>query len=167
MEQVAAEVARRGDLLVLNVHPVEAPQVPTIAPALPSVAFVTPRSDVYPLLRETDVLVTDYSSLMFDYLHLDRPVVLYRPDHARYTRQSRQLFDAKLSTLPGPCVETAQALTDALRRQGTDTHRAARQALRAQLFDAVDGQSAERLWPHLMAQMEAAIASHRAVRWPS
>jgi CDP-glycerol glycerophosphotransferase len=148
LDQLAQAATQGGDLLVVNLHPVESPQIPKLAPLLPGVAFVAPRTDLYPLLGQVSALVTDYSSVMFDFLHVDRPVLLFRPDHAAYTQTSRKLFDDKLSTLPGPLFDDATALAKALRRPDlgqTAAHAQARATLRAQWFDHHDGGSAERL----------------------
>jgi CDP-glycerol glycerophosphotransferase len=148
LDQLAQAATQGGDLLVVNLHPVESPQIPKLAPLLPGVAFVAPRTDLYPLLGQVSALVTDYSSVMFDFLHVDRPVLLFRPDHAAYTQTSRKLFDDKLSTLPGPLFDDATALAKALRRPDlgqTPAHAQARATLRAQWFDHHDGGAAERL----------------------
>ncbi|MFN0182254.1 MAG: CDP-glycerol glycerophosphotransferase family protein [Aquabacterium sp.] len=148
VDQLAQACTQRGDLLVVNLHPVEQGRAAQWAQRWPAVLFTAPRTDVYPLLRLTAALVTDYSSLMFDYLHLDRPVLLYRPDHAAYVQRSRALFDAKLATPPGPLFTDAAALARALRRDdlgGDAAHAAARAALRAQWYDHHDGASGQRL----------------------
>ena len=36
--------------------------------------------DVYPALRFADLLITDYSSIVFDFLYLEKPVIFYFPD---------------------------------------------------------------------------------------
>jgi Spy/CpxP family protein refolding chaperone len=148
LDQLAQAAAQGGDLLVVNLHPVESPQIPKLAPHLPGVVFVTPRTDLYPLLGKASALVTDYSSVMFDYLHVDRPVLFFRPDHEAYVQQSRKLFDDKLAELPGPLFSDAAALARALRRGDlgqTAAHAQARARLRAQWFDHHDGGSAMRL----------------------
>ncbi len=148
LDRLAQAAAERGDLLVVNLHPVESPQIPKLAPLLPGVCFVQPRTDLYPLLGQASALVTDYSSVMFDYLHVDRPVLFYRPDHQAYTQQSRQLFDDKLAQLPGPLFSDAAALAQALRRDDfgqAEAHAEQRRQLRAQWFDHADGGSATRL----------------------
>lgn len=148
LDRVAAAVAHQGDCLIVNLHPVEQPLASQLAPALPGVTFVAPRTDIYPLLARTSALITDYSSLMFDYLHLKRPVLLFRPDHDAYTQQSRRLFDHKLSALPGPTVTTADALINHLRGPQlgqTGAHRKAREQLLAHWFDHHDGNAAQRL----------------------
>jgi CDP-glycerol glycerophosphotransferase len=148
LERLAQAAAQGGDLLVVNLHPVEQPQIHKLQPVLPGVAFVASRSDVYPLLAKASALITDYSSVMFDYLHLNRPILLFRPDHEAYTQKSRRLFDDKLSVLPGPMFDDAAALGKALRRADlaqTESHVRARQTLLDEWFDHHDGDAGERL----------------------
>jgi CDP-glycerol glycerophosphotransferase len=156
--RIARELERRGDCLIVNLHPVEQPHIAELAPALPGVTFVAPRTDAYPLLRETSALVTDYSSVMFDYRHLDRPVLLFRPDHRDYTERSRKLFDAKLATLPGPVAADAPALLALLAKKELPDapYAAARRALRASLFDHHDGAAGERLADLLVDELARA-----------
>jgi CDP-glycerol glycerophosphotransferase len=145
LARIARECERRGDCLIVNLHPVEQPHIEELRPALPGVTFVAPRTDAYPLLRETSALVTDYSSLMFDYLLLDRPIVLFRPDHRDYTERSRKLFDAKLAAPPGPVASDAQALLRLLRELPDAAFADARRALRESLYDHHDGGAGTRL----------------------
>jgi CDP-glycerol glycerophosphotransferase len=160
LDKLAKAAAQGGDLLIVNLHPVESPQIPRLAPHLPGVVFVQPRTDLYPLLGQASALVTDYSSVMFDYLHTGRPVLLYRPDHEAYVQKSRKLFDDKLAELPGPLFTDAAALAKALRRDDlaqSDAHAEARARLRAQWFDHHDGGSAARLLGVIEAELQLAL----------
>jgi CDP-glycerol glycerophosphotransferase len=159
LEQLAQGLARRGDLLVVNVHPVESPLIPQLSIAMPSARFVTPRTDLYPVMRETSLLITDYSSVMFDYLLLDRPIVLFRPDHQDYVTRSRQLFDAKLDEHPGPMATSVQALLDVLRQPDAQgrTYAPTRAAMRQRLFDHTDGRSGERFGQLLLEELGTAL----------
>jgi len=58
--------------------------------------------DIYPLLRETAVLITDYSSVFFDYLLLDRPIVFAPFDIQQYIKADRELFYDYDQVTPGP-----------------------------------------------------------------
>lgn len=159
IERLAQRVAAQGDALVVNLHPVEQPRIDALAPAMPSVNFVAPRTDAYPLLRHADALITDYSSLLFDWLHLDRPVLVFRPDHAQYTTRSRRLFDEKLGTLPGPLAEDADTLAGWLATPGlaqTPAHAAQRDTLRRTWFDHLDGGAGARLAGVITEELAAA-----------
>jgi CDP-glycerol glycerophosphotransferase len=156
---IAQELKRAGDCLIVNLHPVEQPSVPELAKAFPHVCFVAPRTDIYPLLPQCDVLVTDYSSVMFDWLHLQRPVLLFRPDHADYTQRSRKLFDDKLQALPGPCVTNATELLATLARRdrlNPPQAQAARADLLVRWFDHADGGAAGRFVDLVAAEIDLA-----------
>lgn len=51
--------------------------------------LIDAQSDIYPMLPYTDCLVTDYSSISFDYLALKKPVVFYVFDYESYKTSDR------------------------------------------------------------------------------
>lgn len=164
LERLAADLKRLGDTLLVAMHPVEAQYIPQLQAAVPSARFVTPRTDLYPLMREVDVLLTDYSSIMFDYLLLDRPVVLFRPDHSDYVQRSRQLYDEKLlEAKPGPLTTNLNQLGKVLRQRDAQgaAHADERRALRQRLFDHIDGSASERLNALLLDEIRLATAAGR------
>ena len=58
--------------------------------------------DVYPLLPLVDLLITDYSSIFFDFLYLNRPIIFFPYDYDKYIREDRSLkYDYDWVT-PGP-----------------------------------------------------------------
>lgn len=65
--------------------------------------------DIVPLLLLADGLITDYSSVMFDYALLDRPMVFYTPDWDDYVA-SRGVYVDLPSEAPGPVVHDQDAL---------------------------------------------------------
>jgi CDP-glycerol glycerophosphotransferase len=146
-------------MLIVNLHPVEQPMIPQLAEQIPSARFVAPRTDIYPLLQQTTELVTDYSSVMFDYLLLDRPILLFRPDHAAYVARSRTLFDDKLDVKPGPLLSSVTELLLALRNRAAETPAYARQRreLSERLHDHRDGRAGERFAELLLEEMTLAL----------
>ena len=92
-----------------------------------------------------DVLVTDYSSAMFDYANLDRPIIVHAPDWAEYQERRGTYFDL-LAEPPGVVTRTDTELVDAI-RSGADDDRAKslRAAFRAKFCDLDDGHAAERV----------------------
>jgi CDP-glycerol glycerophosphotransferase (TagB/SpsB family) len=61
-----------------------------------------------------DVLVTDYSSVMFDFSATGRPVVFFTPDLAHYSSDLRGFYFDLLAEAPGPVVRTREELLDAI-----------------------------------------------------
>jgi CDP-glycerol glycerophosphotransferase len=98
------------------------------------------------LLIASDVLITDYSSVMFDYGVLDRPIVIYAPDWDAYVRTRGVTFDL-LAEPPGVVTTTPADLIDAF-RTGTvwdDAATKARAQFRARFCALDDGHAAERV----------------------
>lgn len=56
--------------------------------------LVSPRLDTNEVLSVTDVLVSDYSSIFFDFLVTDRPIMFYIPDLEEYKGYKRIVHGA-------------------------------------------------------------------------
>lgn len=67
--------------------------------------------DVNELYIISDILITDYSSVFFDYANLERPIIFYMYDLKEYKTQIRDFY-IDLDELPGPIVQTEEALLD-------------------------------------------------------
>lgn len=73
--------------------------------------------DTYQLLAVTDTLITDYSSVFFDYGASQRPIILYCPDLELY-RKKRGLY-LDIETLPLDIAHTKEEVAAALARNLT------------------------------------------------
>lgn len=58
------------------------------------------------LLGVTDILISDYSSIFFDFLVTDRPIIFYVPDLEEY-QQARGLY-LPVEDLPGPLTDSLE-----------------------------------------------------------
>ena len=94
----------------------------------------------------SDLLITDYSSIMFDYANLRRPIVLYIYDYEAYRAARGTYFDIR-EAAPGPCANDQEELLDILRERRFEEPAAIDQlnafAERFAPFD--DGHAAERV----------------------
>ncbi|MGP3923718.1 bifunctional glycosyltransferase/CDP-glycerol:glycerophosphate glycerophosphotransferase, partial [Streptomyces sp. 8N616] len=79
-----------------------------------TVLDVTALHDITPLLTLADGLITDYSSVMFDYALLDRPVIFYAYDWEEYAGEARGTYFDLREKAPGPVAETEEALFAAI-----------------------------------------------------
>ncbi|MFD7246046.1 CDP-glycerol glycerophosphotransferase family protein [Streptomyces massasporeus] len=98
------------------------------------------------LCLAADVLVTDYSSIMFDYANLDRPIVIHADDWETY-RTTRGVYFDLMDQAPGPVARTQQELTEILtteawRDEGATKTRA---VFRRRFCEYDDGRAAERV----------------------
>ncbi|GGK98397.1 bifunctional glycosyltransferase/CDP-glycerol:glycerophosphate glycerophosphotransferase [Mangrovihabitans endophyticus] len=98
------------------------------------------------LYLAADLLITDYSSAMFDYAVLDRPVVIYAPDWPVY-RELRGVYFDLMETPPGAVATTEGELIDILSSgaYASDAATSARTAFRARFCYLDDGGAAERV----------------------
>ncbi len=112
--------------------------------------FLTDVSDhpeINDLLHVADVLVTDYSSVIFEYALLGKPMVFFAPDLAAYERERGFYLDYR-ADLPGPVVETTPDLAAALRESTPDLERV--QAFARWSFDVADGAATARVVDDLL-----------------
>ena len=145
-----SQAAARLDLLLLiKLHPAMHGRLRSTE--LANLAFVEPDSDAYPLLPLTDFLITDYSSIFFDYLLLDRPVLFFPYDLEHYLAREREMYFDYGEMTPGPksfdVQELAGAMADAV--GGVDSWQAERARVRDLVFDYQDGKAAKRLLDEL------------------
>jgi CDP-glycerol glycerophosphotransferase len=75
---------------------------------------VTTYPDIAELMLVADVLITDYSSVMFDFAVTGRPMLLFAPDLQRYDA-NRGLYLDLSTQAPGPLVFEQSDVVDALR----------------------------------------------------
>ena len=108
---------------------------------------VTTYPDVADLLAVTDVLVTDYSSVMFDFSATGRPIVFFTPDLRHYADDLRGFYFDLLADAPGAVVATQSELVDAIEstRTDADAHSSAYARWRRRFNPFDDGRAAERV----------------------
>jgi len=125
-------------VLLVRLHPFIRSRT-TIGPDLAGFAIdVSDHPDINELMLVSDVLVTDYSSAIFEYALLGRPMVFFAPDYEAYERERGFYFDYRTG-VPGPIFETTGALAEYLRAGVFDTARVER--FRDASFDVADGHS--------------------------
>lgn len=78
-----------------------------------NIVDATTYDDVQELLSIADVLITDYSSLMFDFALTSKPIFLYAPDVKSYCRDDRGLY-FNICELPFPLSHSNDELKKAI-----------------------------------------------------
>lgn len=66
--------------------------------------------DIQELYLISDYLITDYSSVMFDYALLKRPMIIYAYDYEKYRDNLRGFYFNIFKEFPGPIVEQSKDL---------------------------------------------------------
>lgn len=74
---------------------------------------VSQYDDINELYIVSDMLMTDYSSVFFDYANLKRPMLFFMYDYEEYKGKLRDFY-LDVTTLPGPIVYTNEELGKAI-----------------------------------------------------
>lgn len=81
-----------------------------------SIVNVSKYPDTQDLLLVADALITDYSSIMFDYAQRGRPIISYVYDLEHYRDDLRGFYVDLEEIAPGPVVRTSDEVIDAVAR---------------------------------------------------
>jgi CDP-glycerol glycerophosphotransferase len=102
-------------VLLLRMHVLIRGGAPVPDELASRVVDVSSYPEIQELYLASDVLVTDYSSVFFDYAALRRPMVFYAYDLEAYRDNLRGFYLDYLTDLPGPVVRTEGELYETLR----------------------------------------------------
>ncbi len=93
------------------------------------------------LLAVAEVLITDYSSIIFEYCLRNRPMIFYAYDLDRFETEGRSFYRPYREFVPGPVAMDQEALTEAIR------HSEGERSIKfvQENFPYLDGKSTERL----------------------
>ncbi|WP_432544657.1 CDP-glycerol glycerophosphotransferase family protein [Kineococcus sp. SYSU DK002] len=111
------------------------------------VVDVSEHPDINDLYLAADVLVSDYSSAMFDFALTGKPIVSFAYDLAHYRDVVRGFYFDLPEIAPGPVLETCEEVLDALADLDALRARSAQRydAFRARFCHAEDGHAADRV----------------------
>jgi len=150
VEALVEVLARHGAVLGVRGHLNRA----TGQRALPREWFLDLGGSKYPeaqvLLRESRVMVTDYSGIWVDYLLLDRPVIAFCYDWDEYMGTRGLVYDYE-AVFPGDIVKNVPALVEALERglESPEQGQAKRSAALDLFHEFRDAGASERVLRHL------------------
>ena len=97
--------------------------------------------DVNEVMLAGDILVSDYSSIIFEYALLNRPMAFLAPDLAAYERERGFFFDYRTG-VPGPVMEETEQLARWIQAKQFDLQRV--RDFAAASFDVMDGRATVR-----------------------
>ncbi|MDD3172601.1 MAG: CDP-glycerol glycerophosphotransferase family protein [Herbinix sp.] len=114
-----------------------------------NIMVIPAATDPYIILNKVDILITDYSSIYFDFLLTDKPIVFFPYDFKEYTMNSRDMYFDYDEFTPGNKVfkqSELQIEIDKIISGNEDNHTKYRDRIRNLVFDKVDGSASERLY---------------------
>ncbi len=140
LEDVIARLAASGQWrFLVTLHPKMDPEIVARYRALggPNLRFIDSDTDLLPLLAEADVMLCDTSSIMFEFMFLDRPVVTYRSRMAGPWLLDVENVDEVEAALAA-ALERPTALLEAARALCRELHEFSDGRASGRILDAVD-----------------------------
>ncbi len=120
---------------------------------LPGVLDVTSYPNIADLYLAADALITDYSSVMFDFSVTGRPMMFFVPDIEEYRGELRGVYFDLAEAAPGPLLHTQDEVVAAVTtiEQDAPLYAEKYRAWQERFNSHDDGRSAERVIDRLLA----------------
>lgn len=134
-------------LFVIKPHPKSKEYANYLNIVKDQILVIDPAEDPYPILSLSDLLLTDYSSIFFDYLHLSKPVLFFPYDLEEYLNSSREMYFDYEEFTPGPKVYNQTMLEEDLLKAEKDEQLQAK--LREYVFDEPDSFASQQLYENI------------------
>lgn len=104
--------------------------------------------DLYEVMGCSQILITDYSSVYFDFLLLDKPIIFFTPDFEVYEEDRGFLLEPYDFWAPGEKCQDIQSLKTTILSilSGKDDYSKNRKIVRDIVHRYKDNRSSERVW---------------------
>lgn len=119
-EKLNSDLKQRHQYLLVKLHPYEMRLFSHLSSQFSNIAFLNNDYllehdyDLYELLGDTDFLITDFSSVYFDYLSLNKPIIFITNYLKQYEKARGLLIGPYEQVVPGICVKNQEELQTAL-----------------------------------------------------
>ncbi|WP_419766226.1 MAG: CDP-glycerol glycerophosphotransferase family protein [Arcobacter sp.] len=116
-----------------------------------NIKFHSIQGDIYPLLKYADILITDYSSIYFDFLLLDKPIIFFDYDYEEYSSNMNGFVYDYDTCAPGKKVQNEDGLYEQIEEvlKGKDTFKNERETVLDKFFTYKDENSSSRIMKRL------------------
>ena len=101
--------------------------------------------DIAELFLVADILVTDYSSVMFDYSILKRPMFFFAYDFYKYKNELRGFYFSYSKEMPGPISTTTEELIEDIRNYRAEEYEERYKSFMEKYNTLDDGMASERV----------------------
>lgn len=133
-------------ILLINHHPlikeIDRPKIPDDCRDF---AFdMSDRLSIEELLTASDVCITDYSSIIFEYSLFERPLLFFAYDMQEYLDE-RGFFYPIREMMPGPICSTTQELTEILKTPGAEFDLVRVREFKYRFMSGCDGHATARI----------------------
>jgi len=150
LSNIDTELRKSNIILLVKLHFYHQKEIESGKYNYENIIFVKDKDieqDVYPLLLYTDFLITDYSSIFFDYALLDNPMLFAAFDKESYLSKDRELYFEYETVVPGPILKNWKDLIDAINNltKGDNHHLGKIKSVKKEFNKYTDGRNSERV----------------------
>ena len=143
-------------ILLLRMHPfvLNRPVVP--AEFSDQIIDMTDYPDINDLMQISDILVTDYSSVIFEFALLKKPIIFLVNDLTSY-KEERDFYFPYESFVPGPIVSSFNEVIAWVKQGQFESEKI--EEFARQFFTYQDGQATKRIVDHLLDHVQSPAVS--------
>lgn len=138
---------KEDEVMVLKMHPFVKARIDS---KWRNIIDLSDSMDINELMIMSELLITDYSSVVFEFSLMDKPIIMYSPDREEYIKE-RDFYYEYEGFVPGPIVNNTKELIGKLNSDGWDTEKVSK--FKEKFFDYRDGKSTERFINLLKSMM--------------
>lgn len=137
-------------IVIIKHHPFVLEEHPVPEKMKDRVLDLSKESEINDLLFITDILITDYSSVIFEASLLDIPMLFYAFDLEEYT-VNRDFYYPFRNFVPGKIVRSIEQIQKAIHASDYELEKV--QTFKHRFFDDLDGKSSERVADFILSIM--------------
>lgn len=112
-------------------------------------------SDINTLLLVSDYLITDYSSVIFEYCLREKPMIFYAYDLEEFSDHGRGFYKPYESYVPGPIARTTEEVIEIMKKDPFDPVKI--KTFVQMNYQYLDGKSAERIYLHIFKDIHQVV----------
>jgi CDP-glycerol glycerophosphotransferase (TagB/SpsB family) len=94
------------------------------------------------LMISSDILITDYSSVVFEYTLLKKPIIFFAYDFHKYNEELRGFYFPYEEFIPGPMVKTTEEIVEVIKNNSFDMNKV--EEFSKRFCEFTDGKASER-----------------------
>lgn len=130
-------------VLMLRMHPYVADRYESSKVNSKKIINMSKYPNLNTLLSVSDILITDYSSIIFEYVVFDRPIIFFAYDLDKFENDDRGFYENYRDYVPGAVVKTTEELIEIIKNK--DDYHEKRKEFFHQSYKYTDGKSTDRL----------------------
>lgn len=147
-------IEKNNCILFVKLHPAEESKFLNKVPQNKNIKLITNQKlaekgiDLYEILNSSDVLITDYSSVYFDTLLIDMPVIFTPIDLEKYKKDRGMILEPYENWTPGPKCVTQESLQKEIIKSLTEInyYKQERKTILKKVYKYFDDNSCSRTW---------------------